>query len=560
MTHLPRNLQFLLKSKVTSASVCCLLSLLFCLLAIKPSASKSESLLDVIIKTIMKGPIRDKAGGATPFQGDMNTIATLSTREKNWVVCTVQPIFLYVRPEGKDPDVLEIFEDGNSQPLQKFNVKGESYKKIILQDKLKDGRLYSIRVKKGSTYITEAEIKIKLLASAKRASIEENISKSIAQDKTLSRREARTIALREHGHNGFSHLDAWQEALQIAESNDDLKRIDESRQVLIFQQIPYRDIAQTSTPKRIAVLDFDFSDVETSGDLFVHGSSDQNLSRLISNNIVNRLAGRNAYTVVEQSKIEKIIETIKISEGKPPSLNDPSTAVKIGRLLGVDAVVTGRVTQFSAKTENCPPFTLCRNSTKDIATVEVIARLIEVETGKVIVSSTGIGEEKQRSNFSVGISGMGSSKSKRLLLQAATNMAISDVVDKLDFSSSLVMPYRLPAEFTIADISPSGEITFEQGSAVGVQKGMILSLRRIARTINGSNGKPIRYITENIGEAEIISVDQGYSVGRIIKGNAASLSDSHTRDKENVKITGIRTIMGEYSGEYIGTIYTDFNF
>jgi curli biogenesis system outer membrane secretion channel CsgG len=325
-----------------------------------------------------------------------------------------------------------------------------------------------------------------------------------------------------------------------------------------LQPLPTVEGISTSTPiqrpntvqKRIAVLDFDSGSI--SGDFWMGMSGDfgNGPSKAVSNMMVDRLVNGNVYTVVERSKIEAVMAEIKMSQGKSPSFVDPDTVVKVGRLLGVDAMLTGSITEFNVDRKGfriCLPIIGCVERKEDIASVEVTVRLIEVETGRIIASSTGKGEKK-KGDISTWRGGTGSDL-KGTLLKAATDAAVDSVVPKINAASGLIASYKPQVESAIADISSSGEVTFEKGSEVGIQKGMVFSLRQITDTILDSKDKPIRSIVKNVGLVEITEVAQGYSVGKIVEGNPLTLAASYKgRGKKDPKKPEIGKVMGYYTG------------
>lgn len=90
---------------------------------------------------------------------------------------------------------------------------------------------------------------------------------------------------------------------------------------------------------RVAVLDFDYSAVSNPTWLsYFNGGA-----KGVSDMIVNQLVETGKYRVIERSRLDAILAEQNLgASGRV----DASTAAEIGRLLGVEMVVIGSVTQF----------------------------------------------------------------------------------------------------------------------------------------------------------------------------------------------------------------------
>lgn len=101
--------------------------------------------------------------------------------------------------------------------------------------------------------------------------------------------------------------------------------------------------SQTQAPQRqrVAVLDFDFADTGSVNFANIFGGASP--AQGVSNLITNALVKDGSYSVIERSKIDAILQEQDL--GASGRIN-PETAAQIGRVLGVDAVVIGAVTQF----------------------------------------------------------------------------------------------------------------------------------------------------------------------------------------------------------------------
>src|SRR5258705_1833699 len=99
--------------------------------------------------------------------------------------------------------------------------------------------------------------------------------------------------------------------------------------------------AQAQDKKKVAVLDFEYQTVhQYVYDVF---GSDVDIGKGITNMLVTDLVRNGTYSVIERQALDKILSEQNFqTSGRA----DPSTAAQLGKLLGVDAVIIGAITQF----------------------------------------------------------------------------------------------------------------------------------------------------------------------------------------------------------------------
>ena len=108
-------------------------------------------------------------------------------------------------------------------------------------------------------------------------------------------------------------------------------------------------IAQTApTPrkKRVAVFDFDYATVH-SGVAAIFGQ-DVDVGKGISDLLVKYLVKDGSYSVIERKAMDKILAEQNFSNSDRAN---PNSAAKLGKLLGVDAIIVGSITQFGNDTK-----------------------------------------------------------------------------------------------------------------------------------------------------------------------------------------------------------------
>src|SRR5262245_18504408 len=110
--------------------------------------------------------------------------------------------------------------------------------------------------------------------------------------------------------------------------------------------------AQAPTPAggrkpRVAVMDFDYATIRDNARAYF--GSDIDVGKGISDLLVTYLVKDGSYSVIERKALDKILAEQNFSNSDRAN---PTSAAKIGKLLGVDAIIVGSVTQFGNETKN----------------------------------------------------------------------------------------------------------------------------------------------------------------------------------------------------------------
>ncbi|NCJ05369.1 penicillin-binding protein activator LpoB [Synechococcales cyanobacterium C] len=289
---------------------------------------------------------------------------------------------------------------------------------------------------------------------------------------------------------------------------------------------------QVTESRRIAVLDFDFDSVSLTGiALNLYGGSN-GAARGISNMLTNRLVQDGTYTLVERSRIDAILAEQNLGQS---DRIEPTTAAQIGRLLGVDAVLLGSITQFHVEDQSQGVsvgrfFGLGGRQQRQNATVRMTTRLVSTATGEILAVADGAGQADQVSgsaSFSF-LSGSAQSDSRDRLLGEAANTAVGDIVTKLVSAAPQLakLPPVLPVEsMTIADVN-GGQVILNRGGQHGFRPGMVLSVERVIREVKDpETGRVLRAQTESIGQLQLTEVDPQSSVARVLSGQGFRVGD-----------------------------------
>src|SRR6266403_1747163 len=172
---------------------------------------------------------------------------------------------------------------------------------------------------------------------------------------------------------------------------------------------------QPQGPKRrVAVMSFEYGTVMSSVQAIF--GTNQDVGRGISDLLVMKLVNDGKYSVIERAALEKVLGEQNFSNSNRA---DSSTAAKIGKVLGVDMIIIGSITQFGRDDKKTTVggggFGLGKfglggvQSRNAKAVVAVTARMIDTSTAEILAVAEGNGESARGGTRLVGAGGGGGS-------------------------------------------------------------------------------------------------------------------------------------------------------
>ena len=180
---------------------------------------------------------------------------------------------------------------------------------------------------------------------------------------------------------------------------------------LILVLLVVSSCAMAQQKKLVAVLDFDYGTVRSAVQAYF--GTDQDVGKGISLLLEQKLVQDGKFRVIDRNAIDKVLKEQNFSNSDRV---DATSAAKIGRILGVNAIITGSITQFGRDDKHLGTggggygggkFGLGgfhKNDSK--AVVNVTAKMIDINTAEILAAFTGTGESK-RSGFGFGGGGGG---------------------------------------------------------------------------------------------------------------------------------------------------------
>jgi curli biogenesis system outer membrane secretion channel CsgG len=277
--------------------------------------------------------------------------------------------------------------------------------------------------------------------------------------------------------------------------------------------------------KRVAVLNFEYGTVKSNAQAIF--GTDQDVGKGISDMLVQKLVEDGKYSVIERNALDKVLGEQNFSNSDRA---DASTAAKIGRILGVDAIIIGSITQFGRDDQHTniggggyggygSRLGIGGIGTKKSkAVVGITARLVNTTTGEILAAVTGTGESSRSGTSLIGAGAgggsgggagldMGSSNFGQTILGEAVKAAVGDAATQLDNKAATLPTMKVSVSGLVADVS-GNTLIINVGSKTGLKVGDTLDISRQVRTIKDpATGKVLKAVTDKIGSGTVTQID-----------------------------------------------------
>ena len=294
--------------------------------------------------------------------------------------------------------------------------------------------------------------------------------------------------------------------------------------------------------KRVAIFDFDYATVHSSiAALF---GQDVDVGKGISDLLVTYLVKDGSYSVIERKALDKIMTEQNFSNSDRAN---PNSAAKIGKLLGVDAIIVGSITQFGNETKNLnlggAGGGLIGHGLggfghkKSKAIVSLTARMVDVDTGEILAVAEGHGESARESTsllggggnwhgFGGGAADFGSSDFQSTIIGEAVKAAVEKTSTEVIADKDKLVARTVTVEGLIAAVD-GGQIILNVGAKAGVKVGDQLTVERVSKEIKDpSSGKVIRRMSTSVGVVRVTDVDDISSVATTVSGTGFKTGDA----------------------------------
>jgi curli biogenesis system outer membrane secretion channel CsgG len=299
--------------------------------------------------------------------------------------------------------------------------------------------------------------------------------------------------------------------------------------------------ATAGRKKRVAIFDFDYATVQSASAAAFGTNVD--VGKGISDLLVRHLVQDGTYSVIERKAMDKILGEQNFSNSDRA---DANSAAKIGRILGVDAIIVGSVTQFGYDNKNTNVggggggwggFGVGGFSHKKSKAVVVVdARLVNIDTAEIMGVADGKGESSRESTsllgggsnwhgFGGGAVDFGSSDFQQTILGEAVNAAVTQMSEGLVADAPKLVARTISVEGVVASVD-GGQIVLNVGSKAGLKVGDQLTVKRVTKEIKDpTTGKTLRKMTSDVGVIKLTDVDEVSAVGSAVSGSGFKVGD-----------------------------------
>jgi curli biogenesis system outer membrane secretion channel CsgG len=299
--------------------------------------------------------------------------------------------------------------------------------------------------------------------------------------------------------------------------------------------------APSGRKKRIAIFDFDYATVHA-GVAGIFGQ-DVDIGKGIADLLVTDLVKDGTYSIIERKALDKIMTEQNFSNSDRAN---PNSAAKLGKLLGVDAILVGSITEFGNETKNVGAggggggfggFGLGGFGHKNSkANVAVTARLVDVDTAEILGVAEGKGQSSRSSTSMLGGGGhwggfgaggvnFGSSDFQNTIIGEAVKAATDQLSTEVIADNTKLSVRTIKVEGLLAAVD-GGQIVLNVGGKAGVKIGDQLNVERVSKEIKDpATGKVIRRMTSTVGVIKVTDVDDESSVCTAVSGAGFKVGD-----------------------------------
>ncbi|HEX9761061.1 MAG TPA: CsgG/HfaB family protein [Candidatus Acidoferrales bacterium] len=294
--------------------------------------------------------------------------------------------------------------------------------------------------------------------------------------------------------------------------------------------------------KRVAVMDFDYGTVRTAvAGLF---GTDVDIGNGMAALLVKHLVQDGTYSVIERKMLDKILAEQNFSTSDRAN---PASAAQIGRILGLDAMIVGTITQFGSDDKSVGVggaggglrgFGLGGVRSKSSkAVVGVDVRVIDIDTAEILAVADGKGESKRsglsligggggRGGWGIGGIDMSASNFRETIIGEAVHAAMDQVSANLIAAAPKLKARTIVVEGMVAHVD-SGIVVLNVGAKTGLKVGDTLSVERVTSEIKDpATGQVIRRMTTKLGTVQVTEIDDVSAVCRVVSGSDFKVGDA----------------------------------
>ena len=239
-----------------------------------------------------------------------------------------------------------------------------------------------------------------------------------------------------------------------------------------------------------------------------------NLGAAAADELATQLVQTGKYTVIERRELAAILAEQNLGASGAVTA---ATAAKVGKLLGVQLMLTGSITQFSIQRTSVALRGI--GGTYSNAESKIDARLVNTETGEVMVVAVGQGNKRMGGGY---FHGVGAERTfDQGAAQEALRPAVEQVVQKLGQQTGSLQ--------SLTPAAPEGQIVstrggmyyINRGQNAGITVGKKFNVHHVVDEIKDADGRLLDKVIEQTGVLEVTQVLTQSAVCKLVSGKAA---------------------------------------
>jgi len=238
------------------------------------------------------------------------------------------------------------------------------------------------------------------------------------------------------------------------------------------------------------------------------------LGRAAADQLVTQLVQSGKFSVVERDKLDLVLKEQALSAS---GAIDPKTAIRLGKLLGVQLILTGSITKFSIKRHGAGIGPIRAQLGQAQSALDV--RLIDTSTGEIVLVASGEGEKKFggaafknidfEKEFDIGI--------VTEALRPAVEKTVAQILEQYDQLGQHAAA-ATPALGKVISVDSPTSVYIDMGENAGVKVGDRFEVVRVVKEIRDENGELLDTVEETVGTVEVVKVLSKSSVCRVVRG------------------------------------------
>jgi len=241
----------------------------------------------------------------------------------------------------------------------------------------------------------------------------------------------------------------------------------------------------------------------------------------LSDVLTTALVNTGAFQVFEREQLTRVMEEQALGTS---GLVTQQTAPEIGKLLGVQAIVYGSVTEFSAQEDSVGLGTFMGGIgfTRYTARVGIDIRLIDTTTGEILIAHKAVGEESEAGGILMvpGMAIAAGSEWNNTLEGKAANQAIEELVN------AIMLKMKDTAWMGAVVKADDEKVYLNAGSDSGIEIGMEFRVyQKGEELIDPTTGISLGAEETAIGSIQVMEVKEKYAICRATSGAGFAAGD-----------------------------------